>query len=467
MPYFLLIFALLLPLFGALTLPLVFRLAPEGLRKHYPAFLIFCSFSCCASLTALAFSAARPYDISLSFPPSFDIAFTAGPLTSLLALSLSFGCLASLIKINNALHSIAEKNTKEYLRFNMAFILFSSFLSAMALSGSLLWIFIFWQLAMLSLWAMSGHSSSQEDNMKSDAMLVRLIAGSLFMLAGITLIYMNHGTFLLENLIGESVSASQAMFFIPPLLMPVILYPGTFRVTIAGETSPSSDYLLPAFMALCASLCVFSKLFCSCLATPEIFYKAMDYVSAAGIILMSWDFFAENDRRRQAALLAAILFFFIILGMTSRTNMGFAGSLLMTCSFIPAATGLMIMCGMPDNYIISKKGKAAFLLCALSLAGMPPTAGFFSRLMFFGGIAQNGNTFLLALSVTVSGLLIFALVKLYGSFPSQKTVSKEKESFPIHAAMLLGIIGIILGLFIYYPSSYAVLTAAIQGVNLQ
>jgi len=67
MPYFLMVFSLLLPLSAAFFLPAAFMLSGNKLRKYYASSAMLCSALCLVALAAYACRAARPYELSVLF----------------------------------------------------------------------------------------------------------------------------------------------------------------------------------------------------------------------------------------------------------------------------------------------------------------------------------------------------------------------------------------------------------------
>ena len=468
MPYFLMIFALLLPLSAALTLPLVFRLTENRFAKHYVPYVLLCSSVCLSAMAVYACNASMPYEISLSFPPAFDFSISAGPLTALLAALISAGCFIAALKMSSVAESAEFREKK---RFCMAFLLFSDFLSVAALSSSLLWICVLWLLAAICLWAMAGNSARQEDNMKADQMLARILAGAMLMFCGAISAYLQYGTFSLNVLHGESISLYKALLFLPGLMMPVILLPGLCRFAAAGRPLYNGDYLLPAAMYAFAGICAYSRLFCACFAVPESFCAIAATAAFAVMAVSVWEAAAETDSRRNAALIVSIALCFPFPAFSAGTNMGFSGGLMSLFTSLPLILAIIMLAGIKRKDNLSKTAYSALFICLISLAGLPPAGAFFGRFMIFCGMAQQGSPILFPLFAAMSVALLFMLFRFLKNFRMNDAdisyPEKADDAFAGNAAMALGIISVLSGLLVYYPSSYIVLSAAIHGVNLQ
>ncbi|MBP5286602.1 MAG: hypothetical protein J6Z08_01735 [Elusimicrobiales bacterium] len=468
MPYFLLVFAVLAPLSGALTMPAVFRLSSGNFRRFYPLSLLLCVFICCVSLILPVCRASRPFEILLSFPPGFDISLSADPLTVFSAVLVAAGCIISVFRTALSFTGTGKDVVRKFMKLNISYIFFSVSMILTVFSGSLLWTYIFWQSAIIFLWIITGRSRNHEDNAAADAMLVRLSTGTLCMLIGIILIYLQQGTFLLNNLSGESVSPVQGLLLLPAFFMPVVLFPRFFRFAAGEKDSGRSDFLLPASVMLFCGLSVFLHLFCACLAYPENLRLVINLFSYLVLSALIWSFFSEKDLNRKKALIVPASALMIIPGFSSATNIGFAGTLIALSASMLCIFSLLLLPYADKENI--KEWNTAFALSAFTLAGLPPMPVFFSRLMIFSGLAQNGSPWLFAFNIFFSILFIFVLLDFYHSMKNQNPAPVNNgltDLICIRTSLTAGIILLTAGILIYYPSAYAAVTAAVQGVNLQ
>jgi NADH-quinone oxidoreductase subunit N len=75
-----------------------------------------------------------------------------------------------------------------------------------------------------------------------------------------------------------------------------------------------------------------------------------------------------------------------------------------------------------------------FAICALSLAGIPPTAGFFSKFGLFDGVVESGYGWLAVVgalgSVISLGYYLRVLVELYMRSPEKARIQEETAALP-------------------------------------
>ena len=474
MPYFLMIFAILLPLSAAITMPAAYRLAPQFLKRHYLPAVNLCCFICFAFLAAAECSAAKPHEISMSFPPGFDISFSSNTLTALFAALFSFFSFVSSLKIS---HGLDLSDDGGNVRFAISFLLFSDCLYLAALSGSILWMYVFWQISAIFLWTMTGKSQNYEDNLKADEMLSRLSAGASFMLAGIILAYMQYGTFYISSLAGESLSLAKALTFIPALLMPLMLMPGMTRFSIAGKPSFSGDFMLPAGMMAFAGLCLYAKIFCACFAAPETFHSIMEALSFIGAAAAMAEYCREYDIKKMSVYLIMAMMFLMLPAFSAGNNIGVSGGFMSLLSFLPIMIAIAVISGIREKNTLGRAGYAALAISLFSLAAMPPSGMFFSRLMILCGLAQNGSPAVFILYVLLYAASLFMAIHFLRNFNMARTSAdggqpqnhrqENKNAFAERMSFALAVLAVIMGIAVYYPSSYMVLSTAIHGVNLQ
>lgn len=457
MAYFLMVFALLLPVSAAITMPLVFRLSSQKFRYYYPMAILACCAICCSVMALNAYSAAKPNEIALFFSPGFDLILSATPLTSLLATILSWSCLAAYIRCG----AIPSVPSKHYSRFCSSFMLYSACIMAATFSGSLLWIYVFWQLSAICLWTMTGKSSNQEDNIKADGMMIRVSAGAALMLFAFVSIYLQYGTFNMGSLVGETVSFLQAFMISAGLIMPLAILPGITRMSVAGKPSYAVDFSLPASVMAIAGLCLYVRTICSCLAASQNFHIFITAVSFIAMGLFLWEFFTGQDQKKQPVLLSCVMLALAFPGFSSLTNMGMSGGIMTILATVPFLMAAMIVYGNKDKS--SRLGYATAIISFLALAGLSPAGAFFSRFMVLCSIAQQGNPWIMSVYILSAIISVVAIVRLFRQFRLAGTATSLADM----EAFVLSIIGLAVGLLVHYPSSYIVLTSVVHGVNLQ
>jgi NADH:ubiquinone oxidoreductase subunit 5 (subunit L)/multisubunit Na+/H+ antiporter MnhA subunit len=103
---------------------------------------------------------------------------------------------------------------------------------------------------------------------------------------------------------------------------------------------------------------------------------------------------------------------------------------------------------------------ASFLLCALSVMGIPPFGGFFSKYMVVNGAVEAGHpwiaaVFLLGAVMTVIYLLR-VFVKVFFGEPNMEHMPNEGSRIMVASVGFMALLSLISGFLISYPASMAV-----------
>jgi multicomponent Na+:H+ antiporter subunit D len=205
---------------------------------------------------------------------------------------------------------------------------------------------------------------------------------------------------------------------------------------------------------------------------PEYFIEilpitsAIGWVAAAGIIFGSLMAIAQKDFKRMLAYSTVAQVAYVGLGIGLANPLGLIGGLLhilnhafmKSCLFLIAG-GIRFQTGLHEVSQFAGLGRkmplmmTAFTVAALSMVGIPPTCGFFSKWYLILGSVEAGNWVFVAVILTSSLLTAVyffrILEKLFAAPPNDdEAVTKATEPSPkIVVPILVLAIGIlVLGL---------------------
>ena len=102
----------------------------------------------------------------------------------------------------------------------------------------------------------------------------------------------------------------------------------------------------------------------------------------------------------------------------------------------------------------------SFLFCALSVMGVPPFGGFFSKYMVMSG-AFNQNVWIAMVFLVGAFLTIIYLFRLFNMiFMGEEKAHSEAEGSRVMVASvaILGILSLAGGIWISYPAAYVQIT---------
>jgi multicomponent Na+:H+ antiporter subunit D len=180
------------------------------------------------------------------------------------------------------------------------------------------------------------------------------------------------------------------------------------------------------------------------------------WLAAAGILYGSIMAIAQTDFRRMLAYSSISQIGYIGLGIGLDNPLGLVGALLHIlnhafmkgCLFLVAGA-IRFRTGQSEVSQMTGVGRkmpwtmAAFTLSALSMIGVPPAAGFFSKWYLLLGSIERGNWFFVTtilLSSLLTAVYFFrVLERVYATGPEAQGAGKKRLSDP-PAGMLLPVV---------------------------
>ena len=178
----------------------------------------------------------------------------------------------------------------------------------------------------------------------------------------------------------------------------------------------------------------------------------------------------DTDLKRIIAYSTVSQIAFILLGLASGTAIGIAGALLYILMHGLAKGGLFLCAGIVEQNTKTKDIRqmgglartmpltaVAFLLCALSVMGVPPFGGFFSKYMVISGAIQGGHLALTLVFVAGAVLTILYLLRVFNAvfLGEGRLQAREGSRLMVACVMLLAILSLAGGLFINPSAQFA------------
>ena len=474
------------PLAGALLIALTGRY--PTVREALTLITASLLFASLVTLAPAVFNGARP-DLTLAaLLPGLSLHLTLEPL------GLMFALLASLLWIVTSVYSIGYMragNETRLTRFYTCFALSLWAAMGMALAGNLLTLFAFYELLTLCTYPLVTHSGSEQARNSGRLYLGLLLAPSIglllfaliwtWQLAG-TLDFVDGG-----SLRGTASATLLGMLFVlyafgisKAALMPL------HRWLPAAMVAPTPvSALLHAvavvkggvFFILKVTLYVFGIDLVAELQTTQWLL----YVAAATILLASLVALSQDNLKARLAYSTISQLGYIVLGTFLATSSGVIGGTLhmimhafgkITLFFCAGAilvttgkTAVSEMHGLGRHMPFTM---SAFVIGSLSIIGLPPAGGIWSKWLLMLGTLEAGQQALLAVLMASSLLSAFYLltVPLRGFFypsPTDMAGAGVREAPP---ACLLAIGATTLGcvgLFFYADSLYILARLLVPG----
>lgn len=421
-PVALLELAVALPLIGAVLITATGR--HPNLREAITLLTGAATFAVVVAIAHPVIDGERPAVALIGFLPGITIALSAEPLGTL------FAIVASLLWIVTSCYSIGymrahheEKQTRFYAFFAVAI----AAALGVAFADNLITLFVFYEALTLSTFPLVGHAGTPEARHGARTYAGILLAASFaLMLPAIVAVDQAAGTLtfapggILAGRMSETGAAIVLALFVfgiaKAALMPL------HRWLPAAMVAPT-----PVSALLHAVAVVKAGVFCILKVTVYVFglpFLAesgisvwLAYAAAATIVIASLIALTKDNLKARLAYSTVSQLSYIILGAMLATGAGIVGGAMHIAMHACAKITLFFCAGailvathkteisqmhglgrrMPFTF-------SAFLLASLSIIGLPPTGGSWSKWQLMLATADTGELILMA-TLMLSSLL--------------------------------------------------------------
>ena len=360
--------------------------------------------------------------------------------------------------------TVAEVEPKKRAPFYAAFLICFAGLLGMVVTGDAFNVFVFLEVSSISTYALVAMGAAR-DRRALSASYNYLILGSIgatFFVIGLGFLYMETGTLnmadmgrILADLDGGSRVASIAFgFIVVGLGLKLAMFPLHTWLPGAYAYAPSMVTIFLASTATKAALYLLLRF------SFTIFDPNFDYVGAVlryllvgvgviGMIFASLQAIFQTDVRRTLAFSSVAQVGYMLLGIGLATAAGLAAGYLHLLNHAIIKGGLFIALGafwyrfgitrIEDFEGLSKTmplTMGAFTVSALSLIGVPFTAGFVSKVNLATAAADKGWWWAVAVIVITSVLAIIYMGRIllsayFGDAPQIDGQAAKRNEAPM------------------------------------
>ena len=377
-----------------------------------------------------------------------------------------------------AVYSRVDKTTHRKVEFYLLLVLSSIGLSLMAVSGNLIMLYLAVETAAIPLYVLAGFKLS--DNRSVESGIKYFLFGgvsSALMLYGFTLLYGFAGTTRIYAM-KAAMEAHQAPFAGILLAGLLVLAGFTFKISAVPfhfwapdvyEGSPTSlaGYLSTVSKAVgfAALLRVLINSFGVEITTPWMVILAV--IAVLTMLIGNLLAIPQTNLKRLIAYSSIAQAGYILVGVAAGSAFGFTGAMYYLLAYLVTNLAVFAIIGWIENATgstdiaafsgLSRRspGLALLMMIALlSLGGIPPFAGFFSKVLVFGAAVEAGMAWLAILGILNSVVSLYYYLKVMKvMYLDQPSGDYQVQNFPILWGIALGIciIGIILLGVIYTP----------------
>lgn len=441
-PFTFLAWALLIPILAMLR------------RRWVPAFTVLgaaiaAGFSVFGFLDQMAEGAVR-YRFG-GWQPPIGIEFVYDGLSSFIVLVINVVALIVLI------HSLTvhdrELDGKQTAFYSLSMLMLLGF-NGMVLTGDLFNLYVFLEISSLAAYALISIGDKAAPFAAFRYLIIGTVGGSLYLL-GVGYLYTVTGTL---NMI-DMAAMIPSVALQPAVVTALILM--TAGIGIKAAMFPMHGWLPDSYTfanttstALIAP--IGTKVGAYVLMRVLLFVFGIDRADAviplstimgvlacAGILYGSIMAIAQSELKRMLAYSSVSQIGYILLGISLANPMGFVGAVLHVLNHAVMKAALFLVAGnlraAEGHSDVSRFTRAyhtkyrwtmtAFTIAAISMIGLPPLAGFFSKWYLALGTVQNGDWLFLAVilaSSLLNAVYFFRILeKVYMKDPHQSGAPKD------------------------------------------
>ena len=456
------------PVVGSLALPILKGLSYK-VRNLAALLMVLASFvgSC---LIAPGVLAGNKITIIREFPLGFNFVLTADILAIFMAIVSSLvGAIIVLYSFGYIRH---YKNQNEYY-FLVVFFLGS--MMGIIFSANLIFIYIFWEMTAIASWRLIGFFRKPKDVLRADKAFLVTVFGALVMLIGFIMVYQSAGSFDLavikEALKTNPLSNIAVILILFGIFSKSATLPFQTWLPDAGVAPSPVTALLHAAVLVKIGVYVFARLFIITFVLLPVWHVAIPWIAAVSALVSAGAALVETDMKRIIAYSTISQIAFIFLGFSVGMEIGIAGALLYILMHGMAKSGLFLCAGIVEQNTRTKDitqlggliatmpiTAISFFLCALSIMGIPPLGGFFSKYMVMAGAVNSGQILLTVTFLAGAILTILYLFRLFNRIflgAPRFASSREGSRVMVFSVAILAVLSLAAGICIYYPSSFA------------
>ena len=360
-------------------------------------------------------------------------------------------------------------------------VLFLGSMMGIVYSANLVLLYVFWELTAVASWRLIGYFRKPRDVERANKAFLTTVFGSLLMLLGFVLVWHSAGSFdfatIHSNLGTTPITDLALLLILGGILSKSATLPFHTWLPDAGVAPSPVTSLLHAAVLVKIGVYVYARLFIGTFSMSPFGNQLVLIVAATSALVSAGAALVETDLKRIIAYSTISQLAFIFLGLAAGTPLSVSGALLYILMHGLAKGGLFLCAGIVEHHLhttdIQQMGglkktmpitATTFLVCALSVMGVPPFGGFFSKSLVIAGAVDGGHVYVTAVFVLGAVLTLVYLLRAYNIVflgePRGKT-PREGSRTMVYAVASLALLSLVAGIAIHWPGMLAE-TAVVQ-----
>jgi len=399
-----------------------------------------------------------------------------------LGMSLVVDGLSGLLLVAvNIISLLALAYSSKYMRhytddwkFYSLFLIMLCGMNGVLLSSDLFNLYVFLEIASLSGYALVAFGVSAEDLEASFKYMVMGAMASIFILLGIAMLYSYTSTLNMAEM-AQALSTRPAgilisfvsVLFLAGFGLKAALVPFHAWLPDAHSSAPSPvSAVLSGLVIKTLGIYALSRVFFNCLGISSKVLMALMFLGALSMVVGAFLALKQSDIKRMLAYSSISQIGYIVFALGVGTPLAILGALFHILNHAAAKSALFLNAGTIERATgtrdINKMGGlnaklpvtgCTSLMGSMSISGIPPFAGFWSKLLIIIAAVQAGQIAYSAIAVIVSIVtLIYYLrfhTKVFFGLPVQNTAEVKEACGAIKwPVIILGFICLAGGLLL-------------------
>lgn len=456
-----------LPLVVAGILPLVGKLSrrvlPDLLANATMLFLLV--YGAVAGRALIAGGPVLQQSPWLGEAVNIRLALDGFSLFMLVAISL-VGLAASLFSIDYMEH-YGEKGN-----YYALYLVMIAGMNGLVLSTDLFGVYIFLEVAAVASYALVAYGLGRDELEAAFKYLMLSVVASAFVVAAIAVIFGMTGSLdfaavaaALKELNAGTVVGVAAAFFILGFGLKAALVPFHAWLPDAHPSAPAPiSAVLSGLLIKVSGVYAMTRIFLGVFGLTPALSGVLMLLGAVSMVVAALLALGQKDMKRMLAYSSISQVGYVVLGIGIGTPLGIAGGLFhlfnhalakgllfLTSGSVQQATGTRDMDEMGGLAKRMPVTAVTNLVGSLSIAGVPPLNGFWSKLLIIVALVQAGHPVFAVIAVLVSVLtlwyyLIMQRKAFFGKLNEKWAAVKEAPFWMTAATVLLALLCVGIGI---------------------
>ncbi len=376
-------------------------------------------------------------------------------------------------------------------KFYTLFLLMLAGMNGVVVTGDIFNLFVFLEIAAVASYALVAFGTERHELEAAFKYAVMGTVGSLFLLIGIVFLYSHTSTLNMADMAGMLLLKSSRNV----ILIVTVLFVMGFGLKAAlvpfhawlPDAHPSAPAPISAMLSgvLIKSLGIYAlcRIFYNVIGVSPNIAALLMFLGALSMVIGVFLAIGQWDIKRLLAYHSISQIGYVVLGIAIGTPLGLAGGLLhlfnhsvfksllfLNSGALEYATGTRDLRNMGGLFPKLPVTGSTNLVASLSIAGIPPFNGFWSKLLIILAAVQAGHSSYAFWAVLASILTLASFTKVmkyayFGQLKEKYRQIKEVPGFMKLAMVILAVICVVSGVLLLPRLNQVFLKPAVEALS--